>query len=293
MKGMTRNALIFLLGFVVVLIVSAFLSPWLFTFLPFKFDRILRRLIMIGALLLVGWLIRVRRQNLLKMGLVWEPESPKFLGQGFLIGTGLVVLISLAQWALGARFWQVYHTDAGRWIGLFFKALAAGFTIGFIEEWFFRGFLFTTLKDLWNTKASIVVTNLVYALVHFFPKGKVFIGPHPTVADSFRVYSAAILVTKAQWLEVLPAMLGLWLFGVMLTFVMMRTGSLYRSIGVHAGAVFSLKLNRRFIPEIAPKLDIVSGSKNLYDGISGLIILVIAAIISGWWACRRKKQAAA
>ena len=287
MREITRSLLKFLFGFIVVLIVSALLAPWLHTFLPFKFDRILRRLIMIGTLLLVWGLVRSRRESLKELGLKRSSQGFVFLGKGFLFGLGLVVLLSLAQWYLGARFWQLSNKGGWHWIGYFFKAFGAGILIGAIEEFFFRGFMFFMLRELWNAPASLMVTNLIYALVHFFPKGRVFVGTNPTMGDSFRILGSAVTPSTSTLLEMFPSMAGLFLFGLILSFLFLRTRTLYTSMGVHAGAIFALKLNRRFLPEISDKMNFLSGTKNLYDGIAGLAILAIVTFLTGLWARRR------
>ena len=171
MREITKSVLKFLIGFIIVLVVSALLAPWLYSFLPFKFHRILRRLIMIGTIGLVLWLMRQRRQSFGQMGLEWRRQiSPGHWGQGFLIGIILVGVMSIFQWALGARMWKLSDADGWHWIGFFIKGLTSGMLIGLIEEFFFRGFLFLTFKELWNTKASLIVTNIIYSFVHFFPR---------------------------------------------------------------------------------------------------------------------------
>ncbi len=289
MREITRSVLKFLLGFGVVLVVSALLAPWLFTFLPFKFDRIFRRLIMIGTLVLVGGLLRERRTSWKSLGLAWQEEGLRFFGSGFWQGVFLVVVLTAIQWALGVRFWRLSGVDGWHWIGFFCKGLGAGLLIGLIEESFFRGFLFLTFKDLWNTKASLVVTNLIYALVHFFPKGHSFTGAQPTVVDSFRLLSAALTPAPEQWGMVLAPMAGLFLFGLILSFAFLRTGSLFSAAGIHAGAIFGLKLNRRFAPEIAEKMNFLSGTKNLYDGVAGLSFLALCVAWFGWRTSLSKK----
>ena len=281
MREITRSLLKFLLGFIVVLIVSALLAPWLHTFLPFKFDRILRRLIMIGTLLLVWGLVRSHRESLKELGLGKPKEGFSFFGKGFLFGLGLVVLLSVVQWYLGARFWHLTDKGGWHWIGYFFKALGAGILICALEEFFFRGFMFFMLRDLWNTPVSLIVTNFIYALVHFFPKGRVFVGANPTVRDSLRILGGAVTPSASALLEMLLPMAGLFLFGLILSFLFLRTRTLYTSMGVHAGAIFALKLNRRFLPEISDKMNFLSGTKNLYDGMGGLVILLVAAILAG------------
>lgn len=290
MREISKSVLKFLIGLTIVFLVSAFLAPWIHTFLPYKFDRILRRLIMIGAFGLVFWLMRVRGQSLSRLGLEWREGSLRILITGLLWGVALVASITLFQLALGARFWQIYQTDLGRWIGLFFKALGAGLLIGALEEFFFRGFFYLTFKDLWNSKGSLIMTNLIYALVHFFPKAKPFVGPQPTFWDSFRIYGsmAPSLFEKP---DIFVQVLGLFLFGLLLSFAFLRKRSLFLPIGIHAGCVFALKMNRRFLPEIAEKMGILSGSNHLYDGIAGLTVLAAAALFLGMslaFASRKK-----
>jgi len=281
MREITKSVLKFFLGFLVVLAVSALLAPWLYSFLPFKFERILRRLIMIGTLGLVGWLLAARRQSLGQIGLAWHPASLRQWGRGFFLGILLVGSMTVAQGFLGARMWRLNDADVWHWIGFFLKGFGAGVLIGIIEEFFFRGFLFLTFKELWNTKASLVVTNLIYALVHFFPKSKLAPGVEPTVMESFGVLGAAFSPSPSHLVTLLPSIAGLFLFGLILSFAFLRTGSLYQSIGIHAGAVFSLKLNRRFMPDVSEKMNFWTGTKNLYDGAAGLAVLALAAFLAG------------
>jgi len=290
MREITKSVFKFLLGFVMVLVVSAVLTPWLFTFLPFKFDRILRRLIMVGTLLLVGWLAKERRESFGRLRLGWTKENLRLLGRGFLGGVFLVVVLTAVQWALGVRFWRLSGVDAWHWIGFFFKGMGAGLLIGLMEEFFFRGFLFLTFQDLWNTKVSLVVTNLIYALVHFFPKGHSSIGTHPTVMDSFHILAVAVTPSSEQLIAIALPVAGLFLFGLILSFVFFRTRSLFPAIGIHAGAIFGLKLNRRFAPEIAEKMNFFTGTKNLYDGAAGLTVLTLAALGVGYWAFHQARD---
>lgn len=280
MREITRTVLKFLIGFILVLILSSFLAPWLHTFLPFKFDRILRRCIMIGTLLLGVWLVRSRRESLNRIGLGRREGWAGLFWIGFLSGVALVAVITSAQWAFGARLWRLHETDVWHWIGLFFKGFGGGMLIGIIEETFFRGFLFVMFKDLWNVRASLIVTNLIYSVVHFFPKNKPLTGLEPAAWDSFRILSS-MFPSLFEKPETSLALSGLFLFGLLLSLAMLRSGSLFLPIGIHAGAVFGLKMNRRFVPEIAGTMDIWSGSKNLYDGVLGSVLLLLIVLVLG------------
>jgi membrane protease YdiL (CAAX protease family) len=237
---------------------------------------------------LVVWLLRSRRESLGHLGLDWREGSARLLSQGFLAGTLLVAVLSLIQWALGARVWQLHGADLWHWMGFFFKGFGAGVLIGAIEEFFFRGFLFVTFKDLWNTKVSLIMTNLIYAVVHFFPKNKPLTGPEPTAWDSFRLIGF-LVPSLFEKLETLLALLGLFLFGLILSFSFLRTGSLFGPMGIHAGCVFGLKMNRRFVPDLAEKMGVLSGSKNLYDGMMGLTVLAALALFLGMGVKKMKR----
>ncbi len=280
MREISKSVIKFIFGLVIVFIVSAFLAPWLFTFLPFKFERILRRLIMIGALGLVFWLMRVQGLKWSRMGLRWQKESLLILVKGLLTGIFIVISMTVFQWALGARFWQPSEMTPIGWVGLVSNALGAGLLIGLIEEFFFRGFAYFTFKDLWNGKISLIVTNLIYAMVHFFPKSKPFVGPEPTVWDSFRIYGSMTPSIFAKP-DALVQLLGLFLFGLLLSFAFLKKGSLYLSIGIHAGCVFAVKMAPRLLPEISHKMSLLSGTGKLYDGIAGLTILAAFALFLG------------
>jgi len=208
---------------------------------------------------------------------------------GFFGGVALAGAMTLLQWAVGARLWRLHETDVWHWIGFFFKGLGAGALIGLIEESFFRGFLYQTFKNLWNSKGSLIVTNLIYAAVHFFPKNHIILGKEPTVVDSFRLLTAALTPSGDKFLAAVPALAGLFLFGLILSFVFLRTGSLFPSIGIHAGAVFTLKLNRRFLPDVSEKMGFISGTKNLYDGLVGLALLTLASVVAARWRAARSE----
>lgn len=46
--------------------------------------------------------------------------------------------------------------------GIAFTGLAAGF----VEEMVFRGIILNILKDKWNTKIAVLVTSLLFGIVH-------------------------------------------------------------------------------------------------------------------------------
>ena len=62
MKGFLK----FIAIFASILIIAALLSPILYDFLPFKFERIFNRIVMIGTLLAIVIFVRVKKENLIQ-----------------------------------------------------------------------------------------------------------------------------------------------------------------------------------------------------------------------------------
>ena len=82
MKGFLK----FIAIFSGILLVSAFLAPILYDFLPFKFERIFNRIVMIGTLLAIVIFVRVNKETFSRLGLMWKKASPALLVTGFLAG---------------------------------------------------------------------------------------------------------------------------------------------------------------------------------------------------------------
>lgn len=97
--------------------------------------------------------------------------SDKGLAEGLLATLPLIIILfaiqqlpyeplqkimALLQETLGAYLYKRHWTD------LLILATIAGFS----EEVLFRGFLQPWLENAWNTTAGLIVSNLVFALVH-------------------------------------------------------------------------------------------------------------------------------
>ncbi|HNV85377.1 MAG TPA: CPBP family intramembrane metalloprotease [Candidatus Omnitrophota bacterium] len=269
------KALKFFLVFSGILAASAFLAPWIYQLTGFKFERILSRLVMIFSLFAILCLMRWDFKGLLRYGLTWDPErSASFLTRGFVIGVVTLGLLTAAAVFLGGREWLPRWKGIGVVISKTLQYGFAAFLIGVLEETFFRGFLYGRLKERWNLFWSLAGTNSFYSLLHFFKGGNYGVPPNPDFTDSFK---SMFHLLDPFWnpAQLVPAFLGLLLFGLILSYCYLKTRSLYFSIGLHAGCVFFLKVDGWFVGSVPNTSLLIFGSKNLYDGLLGLFFFGI------------------
>ena len=265
--------LLFIFG--VILLISAVLAPVLFKVLPFKFERIFNRLVMIQTILAALLFVRVRKDALSHYGLRWSPGELPLLGRGF--AGGLVMMGVVAVFALkaGPASFSMPGYTVPVWLSRLTKALASGLVIGVIEEFFFRGFVFRSLQGRlrWPVWLAFIVTSVFYSLVHFLSDRAPFIGPNPTFRDGVKLALAPLGVVPA-FPKIWEAALGLFIFGLILNDLSFRTKSLYPAIGLHAGCVFFIKMDGNFL-DFPGGHDLILGSSLLYDGILGWCVLAL------------------
>lgn len=267
----------FLAVCLVILFASALLTPWLFTFLPYKFEKIFNRLVMVSSVAAAILFVRIRRETFADYGLLWRRDRLSLFLTGFWAAFLTLVILTGVRMVLGSSAWAV-HEWKWRWIWRIVRYLGAALLIGTVEEFFFRGFIFRTLKDrfAWGMGWSVAGTSLFYSLVHFLNEATPLIGPEPTVWDSLRLMAAPFL-SLADWRSIAPAALGLFLFGLILNGLVIRTRTLYPAIGVHAGGVFFLKIDGFFVDsfDVEP---LYIGTNQMIDGMLGWFALALLAV---------------
>jgi len=125
----------------------------------------------------------------------------------------LAVLGVLAAWLFAIALWPGTAVRAAGWSGeteglagaLHLALLLAGFLVqGGVEEWLIRGYIYHALRQRWRRSVSVLVSALLFAALH---------GLNPD-------FSAA-------------ALLNTFLVGVILTFLVERSGSLWSATLAH------------------------------------------------------------
>jgi hypothetical protein len=120
----------------------------------------------------------------------------------------------------------------------------------------------------------LLASSAVYAILHFFQPATV--DPPVTWASGLALLPRMMSGLGALD-QLIPAFLTLMLAGVMLAVVFQRTGSLYGSIGLHAGWIFWLKTYGFFTTGQWGASTVFWGSSKLLDGWLALLVLGLSA----------------
>ena len=208
------------------------------------------------------------------IGVVKPATQWKRLGCGFALGFGSLALVAALPLIFGAR--GLDGGIAGRWWGKLPLISLAAVVVAIVEELLFRGALFSALRRAHGWKPALLVSSMLYAILHFFQK----------VDSKGPVTWASGLETLSQMVEgfvqpaiLLPGFLSLTLAGSMLGLAFQRTGTLYFSIGLHAGWIFWLKCYVVVTNSRAGAATSFWGTAKLYDGWLGLLVLVAASVV--------------
>ncbi len=169
------------------------------------------------------------------------------IAAGWLLAFVAVSLLGFAAVLAGDRVW-----DAFTWSDVP-KPLAVGAAVAVFEELFFRGVIFGALRREWGVTWALWVSSLLYAVLHFWS------APPKEMAG------------------VLPAVVSLTALGALLTWCYARSGSLFLSIGVHAGAVAALRILLTVTHDGKQDMDWLfgSGAFVLVNGVAGWPALVL------------------
>lgn len=286
-----KKAFLFILSFVAVLLLAVFLSPLLYQILPYKFERIFNRIVMVGTLICVALFVRIKKETFTEYGLIWQKDSLRFLMTAFLAPVVVLSLYVGVQILVGEAVFSLKDVSVWKWIQRILIAVLTGLLIGTIEEFFFRGVIFKNLgrflkpfhtPGVWvNTPqgcgtvglvCSLVVTNIFYSIVHFVHAKKPFVDSTPDFIDGFRLL-AAPFSSFAHFGSFWPGFVGLFIFGLMLSGLTLKTKSLYPAIGLHAGAVFFIKTDGLWVDFSTTNM--IWGSGKMYDGFVGWAALAI------------------
>lgn len=135
--------------------------------------------------------------------------------------------------ACGAR---AIATGPVHWVGV----VVTGGVVAVLEETLFRGAIFNSLRRGMPLSVSILLSSLLYAVVHFLrPK----YGVEPAV-DWLTGFNHVLFALQSLGTQ-LGTGLGfgtLVLAGGVLAVALVRSGDLYLSIGLHAGWIMALRI---------------------------------------------------
>lgn len=170
----------------------------------------------------------------------FRPLDRRALGHA-LLGFGLAAgMLAVLGWLLlrGDLFRWSEPPKWNAWTG----ALTAGVAVALLEEWFFRGLLFAILRRAWSTAKALIFLTLFFALIHFLkpPEGTEIVAADVSWASGFHLLGL-IFGSFGDVDFLLAEFAMLTAVGLVLGLAVLRTGTLWLAIGLHAGWVFGLK----------------------------------------------------
>lgn len=119
--------------------------------------------------------------------------------------------------------------------------ILAAIAIGVIEEGFFRAFLLGGMTDELGPTGALVLSSAIYAFAHLVrsPAHYYLTSLHP--AAGLMDLGASLTTHLGHPATAIPTFFGLFLLGLLLGEAFLATGTVYFSIGLHAGLVVGAK----------------------------------------------------
>ncbi len=201
-----------------------------------------------------------------------NPRRWRDLGVGVLVGVVGLWLVAAVKIAVGRAKLRGHP----RW-----DDVATGFVtaviVAIVEEAFFRGALFGVLRRQLSWPRALAFLSVVFAALHFLKLPK----KHPEMTDvdwlaGFRLFPQMLYQFGKPEL-VVGGFVTLVLVGWVLGYAVVRTRSLYLSIGLHGGWVFALKS----FEALAKKKGHSSAwfGKNLLTGFGPVLLLIVTLAV--------------
>ena len=242
---------LFIFG-LLVLALTAALSPWAaaawenfitgrpgWTEYRYPFSRIFDRFFMISGIVLFFVCRRFLQLGSLKeVGLSPRTQAVKDVSMGAGLAIASLAALTLLM-SLTDVFTPFFRLSASETLSRCGRALLAAVSVGFLEEVFFRGIIFKGLLQDMRPVRAYLLANLFFSAIHFVQPAdeEVLSGIEPLAGFRHLIRSFGPFLNP----ELLPGFFGLFLIGAVLCYAFQRTGTLYLSMGLHAGWIFSLK----------------------------------------------------
>jgi uncharacterized protein len=194
----------------------------------------------------------------------------KLLG-GFLLGFISLALVAAIALAAGGR--TVNHGLPLAVIAeRILSAAATAAVIAVLEEILFRGGIFGGLRRVFDWRFALVVSSLIYAIVHFLAPA----ADPQTVNWASGFHQLGLMLGGfTDWQQVVPGFFNLTLAGLLLGLAYQRTGNLCFSIGLHGGWVFWIKCHASLTDRVANARTWLLGTEKMTDGWLALVALAL------------------
>jgi membrane protease YdiL (CAAX protease family) len=240
--------------------------------------RVMHRVAMLLAL--IGLVMLTRRLGLAdRDSLGYGMARTRFVRQ-MLVGwvCGIALMGPLAALLLGLDIREIRpDAGAGVLVSAIGSGLISGFVVAFIEETFFRGVLFSAVARSASLRAAVIAPSLLYAALHFLG-GRLRVPAEEVQWSHGFAVLAKLFERYVEPLTFVDSFLALFVLGVLLALVRMRTGAIAGCIGLHAAGVGVIAVLRA-TTTVNPADDqaMLVGS---FDGVIGWAALIWFGLIA-------------
>lgn len=147
----------------------------------------------VGFAVYIGLVRLLERRPVTELAL---PGMGRELGIGLLIGAGLYTACILILIGLG-----IYKIDGLNPVSYLLPALALPLSSGIFEELLFRGVLFRIVEEWLGSWISLVVSSMVFGLVHLMNPAATLMGAIFISVEAGVLLAAAYMVTRRLWMS--------------------------------------------------------------------------------------------
>lgn len=240
------------------------------------FLKVLRRIVMVLGILAVAVLLKPWQDGGLGSYGLRAPERRRAYWKRASLVTLAAALLLLGLHAV--QGWLQLE-DPLRGTKILKRAVSWGarsLGLAFLEELFFRGWLWRRLAKGMGVVRAALVSSAFFGVIHAFRpsnfKGTVSLDATGAL-DALAAWGALALDPD----RFLPAAFGLFLLGLVLCMAWRRTGSLWTAIAIHATGMAVVYIHPS-ITNRFPK-ETWAGSGALFDGPPGWILLGLALLV--------------
>lgn len=202
------------------------------------FKRYFNRAIMISALVCMVPLLRSLKVKRSDLGLEKNERWASHFGVGFITAAAFLLAMGGAYLLL-----KIFKTHVTLTPTNVLEFMISAFAVGVLEEFFFRGALLGIVRRSFSPFATLLFVSAFFSLVHFLkpPAGLILNDQDVNWGTGFWLIGQ-IFAQFGNPAFIAAEFATLFMVGWILGVARMRTRSLWMSIGLHAGWVFSLKL---------------------------------------------------
>jgi membrane protease YdiL (CAAX protease family) len=234
----------------------------------YPFRRVFNRCVLVVAL--AGLWPLWRSLGIKSWGAVGYARQPDWWRQ--ILSGAAVGAVALLLAVLVTRRSLAYDRDTLEMLHLVGKLLMTACIVSVIEETFFRGGLQGSLQRRVPMLPSLVVSSLIYSVVHFIKPSKEFVMAAPVPWNGGFVYLQEVALQSFVGRDFVVEFVSLALLGGILGWLYWRTRALYWPLGLHAGLVFANELVRAG-----------SGGKVAQDPAAWVILILLWLALAWWW----------